>query len=239
MIRQQFFSVVIPALNEERTIGKVVEAFSVHPLCHEIIVVSDGSEDQTARIAREKGARVLELTKNVGKGEAMEAGVQMAKTEIIFFSDADMLGLNSEIISSIAMPVLENKYAMSIGIQRKSVYWLNHFFHFFPVLGGQRVLTKNLWYSVPKVYRKKFKIETALNYYSKKFGKTAHFVLFPEMRQVKKEFKYGFLRGFWMRIKMSAEVFAVSIKLYVLNTISELFSVKILGTETIFLKKIR
>lgn len=226
MGKEQAYSVVIPAWNEERTIGEVIKAFSMHPLCYEIIVVSDGSTDETARIARSKGARVLELVKNVGKGEAMEASMQMAKMDIIFFSDADILGLNAEIISNIATPVLDGRYAMSIGVQRRSVYWLNRILHFFPILGGERVITRDLWYRVPKIYRTKFKIETALNYYSKKFGKTAHFALFPEMRQVKKESKYGFWRGFWLRMKMSAEVFNVSVKLYIFDTVTGMLPAK-------------
>jgi glycosyltransferase involved in cell wall biosynthesis len=219
MARQKIYSVVIPAWNEERTIKEVISVFRAHPGCFEIIVVSDGSTDKTAEVAREAGATVIELPQNVGKGKAMDKGVEAAKMDIIFFSDGDILGLTSEIISSISTPVLDGRYAMSMGIQGRSIYWLNRILHFFPLLGGQRVLTKELWYSVPKIYRDKFKIETALNYYSKKFGKTAHFALFPNMRQVKKEVKYGFLTGFWGRIKMFAEVFVVSVQLYIFDRI--------------------
>lgn len=227
MARQKTYSAVIPAWNEERTIKEVISAFRAHPLCHEIIVVSDGSTDKTAEIARSAGATVIEFAKNSGKGEAMEAGVQAAKMNIIFFSDADILGLDSIIISNIANPVLDGKYTMSIGILGRPIYWLNRILHFFPLLGGQRVLTKELWYAVPKIYRARFQIETALNYYSKKFGKTAHFVLFPDLRQIKKELKYGMLRGFWMRIKMFSEIFIVSVRLYIFDSILEIFIKKI------------
>lgn len=233
MARPGVYSVVIPAWNEQSTIKNVILAFRAHPLCHEIIVVSDGSTDETANVARATGAKVIEFTENQGKGAAMEAGVEKAEKDIIFFSDADILGMDGDIISSIADPVLRGKYAMSMGIQGRSIYWLNRILHFFPLLGGQRVLTKELWYSVPKVYRTRFQIETALNYYSKKFGKTAHFTLFPEMRQVKKEVKYGFWLGFWRRIKMSVEVFYVSIRLYVFDRIGILFAGKPRPTETL------
>lgn len=226
MVEQKVFSVVIPAWNEERTIKEVIDVFKSHAKCHEVIVVSDGSTDSTAHIAREAGARVLELAENGGKGEAMEAGIQAAQKDIIFFSDADILGLNHNIISSIADPVLLGRYAMSIGIQGRSIYWLNKILHFFPLLGGERVILKDLWFTVPKKFRTRFKIETALNYYSKKFGKTAHFTLFPDMSQLKKESKYGLMWGFWLRIKMFAEVFYVSIELYIFDRISELLGIK-------------
>ena len=237
MARQKIFSVIIAAWNEERTIEEVIRVFQSHPKCCEVVVVSDGSTDGTADVARRAGARVLELPENLGKGEAMERGVEASTTDIIFFSDADILGLNLEIISSIADPVLEGAYAMSIGIQGRSIYWLNRILHFFPLLGGERVIRRDLWYAVPKKFRTRFKIETALNYYSKKFGKTAHFTLFPDMRQVKKEFKYGFLKGFWLRIKMFAEVFWVSIELYVFDRITQPFVAKILPAKIIALEK--
>src|SRR5688572_29406368 len=115
--RQKVYSVVIPAWNEERTIEELIRTCKAHPLCHEVVVVSDGSTDRTAEVAQKAGAVVVELAKNAGKGEAMDEGVQKAKMDVIFFSDADILGLDSLIISSIAAPVLLGRYAMSIGIQ--------------------------------------------------------------------------------------------------------------------------
>lgn len=237
MAEQKVFSVVIPAWNEERTIKDVIDIFTSHPKCYEVIVVSDGSTDKTAAIAREAGARVLELAQNGGKGEAMEAGIHAAKMEVIFFSDADILGLNHNIISSIADPVLKGQYAMSIGIQGRSIYWLNKILHFFPLLGGERVILKDLWYAVPKKFRTRFKIETALNYYSRKFGRTAHFTLFPDMSQLKKETKYGILWGFWLRIKMFSEVFWVSIELYIFDRLAQAFGIRSAGTKAIVLEE--
>jgi glycosyltransferase involved in cell wall biosynthesis len=226
MARQKNFSVVIPAWNEGETIGEVVRAFRAHPLCSEVIVVSDGSKDNTAEAARSEGAEVIALIENVGKGGAMEKGVAKANSDIIFFSDADILGLDSEIISGIALPVLEGAYPMSVGITGRNIYWFNKIFHFFPLLAGQRVLTKELWYAVPEKYRTHFKVETALNYYSKRFGRTAHFALFPSMHHVKKELKYGMLRGFYLRVKMIAEIVSVSVRLYIFERILNLFSKK-------------
>lgn len=237
MQEQKYYSAIVPAYNEEKTIEKVVRTFLIHPWCYEVIVISDGSNDKTAEVAKNAGAQVLALEKNIGKGGAVEIGVRLAKMDVLFFSDADILGLDEKIISKIALPVLEEKCAMSIGIQKKSVYWLNRILHFFPVLGGERVLTKDLWYSVPPPYRTNFKIETALNYYSKKFGRTAHFILFPEMRQVKKEIKYGFLRGFWLRIKMSLEVFNISFRLYIVDSMVDFLSIKILREIKLILSR--
>ena len=235
MAEQKLFSVVIAAWNEERTIKEVIEVFQSHPKCREVIVVSDGSTDNTANISKSTGARVLELAENSGKGEAMEAGIEAATMDVIFFSDADILGLTQDIVTSISEPVLTGKCAMSIGIQGRSIYWLNKILHFFPLLGGERVILKDLWYSVPKKFRTRFKIETALNYYSKKFGKTAHFTLFPDMSQLKKESKYGILWGFWLRVKMFAQVFYVSIELYIFDRLTEALGLRPTGEKDIAL----
>lgn len=68
--------VVVPALNEEATIGPVVE--QVRAAGFAVAVVSDGSTDKTAEMARAAGARVLELPINLGVGGALRAGFRFA-----------------------------------------------------------------------------------------------------------------------------------------------------------------
>jgi glycosyltransferase involved in cell wall biosynthesis len=82
-------SVVIPAFNAERLIGRAiasVHAQTVRPA--EIVVVSDGSTDGTARVARELGARVI-VQENRGAGGARNTGVRAALCPWIAFLDAD------------------------------------------------------------------------------------------------------------------------------------------------------
>ena len=63
--------VAVPALNEAEVLGQVLESLSsVHPLKH-VVVVDDGSRDDTARIARAAGARVISHAINLGVGAAM------------------------------------------------------------------------------------------------------------------------------------------------------------------------
>ena len=79
-------TVIIPALNEELTIAKVIQFCSTHPLVNEIIVIDDRSEDNTAAIAKSAGARVI--TSEVrGKGISMRDGVNAATNELLIFLD--------------------------------------------------------------------------------------------------------------------------------------------------------
>lgn len=83
-------SVLLPAYDEERTIGPLVRACLVHtpPPC-EVLVVDDGSADETPRLAAEAGARVLRLRENRGKGIAVREGLAAVRGDIVVMLDAD------------------------------------------------------------------------------------------------------------------------------------------------------
>jgi hypothetical protein len=70
--------VIIPAFNEEGSVGKVVEEVHTHLFQADVLVVNDGSTDLTSEIAKSKGAIVLNLPFNLGIGGAMQAGYQYA-----------------------------------------------------------------------------------------------------------------------------------------------------------------
>ena len=87
-------SVVIPAKNEEDTLGQVLEDLNETILKMpnrkvEVIVVDDHSTDATANIARSYGARVVENTGKPGKGMALRAGFKAASGDVLVMMDAD------------------------------------------------------------------------------------------------------------------------------------------------------
>ncbi|MEM2907600.1 MAG: glycosyltransferase family 2 protein, partial [Candidatus Hadarchaeales archaeon] len=69
--------IVMPAYNEERSIGRVIDALRAEGWTN-IIVVDDGSRDRTAEIARSKGAVVVSHPKNMGLGAALRTGLREA-----------------------------------------------------------------------------------------------------------------------------------------------------------------
>ncbi|HLH65317.1 MAG TPA: glycosyltransferase family 2 protein [Solirubrobacteraceae bacterium] len=70
----QRYLAVVPAYNESSTIAGVVAGLRRDAPCFDVLVVDDGSTDDTARLAREAGARVLKLPFNLGIGGAVQAG---------------------------------------------------------------------------------------------------------------------------------------------------------------------
>ena len=87
-------SVIIPAYNEEQSIGLVLsqirEVMRGSGLAYELIVVDDGSEDRTRAIAKEvRDVSVLSHRKNRGYGAALKTGIQHAASELVCITDAD------------------------------------------------------------------------------------------------------------------------------------------------------
>ena len=72
--------IIIPAYNEEGSIGAVVESIRKHAVDADILVVNDGSRDRTARMARESGAMVMTLPYNMGIGSAVQSGFYRVKS---------------------------------------------------------------------------------------------------------------------------------------------------------------
>ncbi len=83
-------SAVIPAYNEEKYLGKTIEALKEIGEIKEIIVVNDGSTDGTKRIALDHGAKLIDLNENRGKGGAVQEGIKHAGLEVIALVDADL-----------------------------------------------------------------------------------------------------------------------------------------------------
>lgn len=82
-------SVIIPACNEAQSIGVLVEKIrNLHPN-YEVIVVNDGSTDETAEVARDSGAIVYSHPYNVGNGAAVKSGIRIASGEILVLMDGD------------------------------------------------------------------------------------------------------------------------------------------------------
>lgn len=101
-------SVVIPALNEARTIASVVRFALRDPVVSEVIVIDDGSLDGTPELAREAGARVV-TSSLLGKGVSMEEGVEAARSEFVVYLDGDLRGLKKGMISDLVAPLKEDR----------------------------------------------------------------------------------------------------------------------------------
>jgi glucosyl-3-phosphoglycerate synthase len=114
----QSVSVVLPALNEEATVGDIVaiirhDLMRQVPLVDEIVVVDSGSTDRTAEIAAAAGARVVHrddilprIPAVPGKGEVLWRSLLVTSGDIVCFIDADLKEFSSDFVSGIVGPLL-------------------------------------------------------------------------------------------------------------------------------------
>ncbi|GAA4723741.1 glucosyl-3-phosphoglycerate synthase [Phytohabitans rumicis] len=114
-------SVVIPARDEEDTVGPIVRTIRRHlvdrvPLVDEIIVVDSRSRDATAQVAAAAGARVVcqdRMTRGLprleGKGDALWAGLAAAEGDVVAFVDADLRRFQPHFVSGLLGPLLTDQ----------------------------------------------------------------------------------------------------------------------------------
>lgn len=193
---------IVPAYNEEHTIGAVVEALLCCPSIQEIIVVSDGSDDRTVEVASRYPIKVVELKENVGKGGAMKAGAAEASGDVLLFVDADLVGLNREHIQALLEPVLSGRTAMSIGVFSEGRRSTDLAQKLAPSLSGQRAVRKELFDRVPKLEQSGFGVEVALTHFAEREGVEIVKVPLQSVSQIMKEEKRGLLLGLVARLKM-------------------------------------
>jgi len=105
-VKRKKCSVIIPALNEGATIESAVRAAKKAMYVDEVIVVDDGSTDNTAESAKRAGAVVISHEKNKGKGAAIKTGIKHASFECVCFLDADVPNWNPSMITKIIRPVV-------------------------------------------------------------------------------------------------------------------------------------
>jgi len=106
--RPQKVTVVIPVLNEEKTIGKVIKLAQQSRFTDEVIVVDDKSEDRTVEEAIKNNAKVL--TSNiVGKGSSMKIGMEAARNEIIVYLDGDIDNYELDVVKHLVQPIFNNE----------------------------------------------------------------------------------------------------------------------------------
>ncbi|MBN2848972.1 MAG: glycosyltransferase family 2 protein, partial [Coriobacteriia bacterium] len=152
---------LIPAHNEADRIGATVSAASGVRGIDRVIVIDDASADGTAALARNTGAEVIELTENLGKGGALQAGLDAvaADADIVVLLDGD-LGQTAEQAWLLLAPVLAGDAAMTIatlprpagsggiglvkGLARAGIRALSGYEPIAP-LSGQRVLSRAAW----------------------------------------------------------------------------------------------
>jgi glycosyltransferase involved in cell wall biosynthesis len=194
-------AVVVPAFNEAETIGPVLAAVMGLPEVSRVVVVSDGSTDETARIARAYGAEVIETLENQGKGAAMRLGWERVREDIVLFLDADLVGLTPAHVRALVGPVVRQEADATIGVFEGGRLPTDLAQALAPFLSGQRALRRTLLQHV-ELEDGGFGVELAINRTLKRLGVPVREVVLQDLSQVLKEEKLGLYKGLAARMKM-------------------------------------
>lgn len=105
--------VVVPAYNEQENIRDTIESIRNIELIDEIVIVDDGSTDNTASVVEGLGVSLIRLQKNSGKGAAIRKAIETLDYEYMVLLDGD-LGTSSSEVDKLIKPVLDDECDVSI-----------------------------------------------------------------------------------------------------------------------------
>jgi len=202
---------IIPAHNEGELILNVLEVLHQDDTLTEIIVVDDGSTDDTleksSQYARiDPRMSVLKHDVNEGKGQAVITGWHATQSPILLFLDADLIGLNGKHVRSLIQPVLEDRADMSVGQFRGGQLFTDLAHLVTPWLSGQRCLKADLLKSVSKEAAAGYGIETAITIASREDRWRCCTVHLDGVTHPLSESHRGFRNGIKTRARMYAEI---------------------------------
>lgn len=174
------YTAIVCAFNEEKTIDKVIWALLESAEVGEIIIIDDGSSDNTTTIVRylsqNPRVKAVLLSKNHGKGYAMAEGITRASGETILFIDADLLNLSPSHISMLIDTWRKEEQDMIIGL-REIKSNLVKTIDATRSLSGERVLRrKDVLPLIQEMRNSRYGVETLINLHFRSQGKRIHYL---------------------------------------------------------------
>jgi len=205
---------IVCAYNEQNTIYQVVKTLSNNSIVDKVIVVNDGSTDNTSLVLdyfkSDSNIKIINLAVNQGKGNAITKGIQKASDGILLFIDADLINLNNMHISMLVKPLLNNQIEMTVGyppfyrqrykVARNYLKWLS---------GERAVWKKDVVHLLPQIKNSGYGIETIINHnYHKK-----HVQIFAltGLHHVLKDEKYSLAKTSYEYVMEAGDILRTSL----------------------------
>lgn len=207
---------VIPAWNEENNIALVLNNVGLVDWLAQIVVVNDGSTDNTLKVAQACASEyprmeVEHLPENQGKGAAMLAGMQALTPEIetVIFVDADLIGLTPEHLAILYEPIEKKQCEMTVAIFRHGRWRTDMSQRFAPNLNGQRCLPlKAAEQALAPLAESGYGVEIGLTLYARRNKWRVKYVGWDGMTHDMKEGKLGLREGYKVRGAMYRQILA-------------------------------
>lgn len=201
-------AILIPAYNESPRIGTVLDVVCNYKRPKRIVVIDDGSKDDTYTKASEYPVEVLKHETNKGKGAALQTGIDYVEDAPFWlFLDADLINLRHEHMDALLKPLEQNpEIGMTVGMlksgAKKNVDLAQRYFG---ILNGQRGLAGFFIKSLPSLSWSRFGVEIFLSSIAKECKIPVAEPVLKDVTHYTKEEKYGFRHGFPYRLQMYKE----------------------------------
>ena len=201
-------SCIISAYNEGPRIGRVLGAVQNHSLLDEIIVVDDGSKDNTQSVVKKyKNIRLIVHEKNKGKNQAVLTGIKNSTGDYILLLDADLLGLTAKDVTALLEPIVRKKAEVSISLIKTAPLLYRKIGLDF--ISGERIFPKEMISGRLKEMEKlkSYGIEVYLNDYIIKNKYRIKVVKWDGVKNPWKYEKSGLMTGVKGDIEMILQIF--------------------------------
>lgn len=221
-------SCIIPAFNEGPRIAGVLAVVCAHPLITEVIVVDDGSRDDTvAQVAAFPDIRLICQDRNRGKAAAIAAGLRAAQGEIIVQLDSDLIGLDDAALEALIAPVLQGKADASISLRGNAPWpWRKIGLDY---ISGERAMRRHLAPDPAELETlPRFGVEVRMNDLWLARGARLCVVSWPHVASPFKHAKCGWIAGLWADAAMLRDLAATVAPLRLLRQILRMRRLRVL-----------
>ena len=210
-------SAIICVYNEEKTIEDVIISVSKSEMVDEIIVVNDGSTDDTEKIINKINKSIsikdIHFKENKGKGYAMAVGVENAENQIVVFIDADQTTIVKGYIKQMVSPLLNQESDMVLGYSTVNI--LSKDMNPLKILTGERAMyKKDIDPILDKMKESRFGVETLLYFYFISTGKSIKFIRLIGLKHKDKYKKESFTKATTNYINETWEIAYTAMKNY-------------------------
>jgi len=192
---------IVPAYNEGPRVAAVTSVLKRCALVDRVLVIDDGSQDNTSEAASATGVEVLTLPRNMGKGAAVAKGIAATDSDVILLMDADLVGLTEKHVNDLVVPVLNGQADMTIGMFRGGRVLTDLAQMVTTFLSGQRALKRSL-FEPSELEDTEYGLETIITQIANEKSLIVKKVFLDELTQVVKEEKMGVSEGMRSRFKM-------------------------------------
>jgi len=189
---------LIPAYNEGARIGAVLRVAVSHPDIAEVIVVDDGSRDDTAAVVADVAGRAPQLRlirqPNRGKSAALATALRATDAPVVMFLDADLEGLDTEALEALIAPVRDGRAQVAISLRANAPrLWQAIGLDY---ISGERVVRRAL-IAPPEALERltRFGVEVDMNARLVAAGARIAVVPWPGVKSPWKKDKYGLWQG--------------------------------------------